>query len=114
MEMNIDYRIYRPTIEAMRERFGTLDEAIRLTGGDIPTACFYIANPSYELRTGFEASTHSGEFLNELKHHAEMDLVAYSWEAQSKERRKTIAQVMRDTGLGRPKVKRILQEIKAL
>jgi hypothetical protein len=43
--MRTDYLLRTPHHDELRHIFGSLDFAYRVTGGDIPTLCFYLANP---------------------------------------------------------------------
>lgn len=102
------YGLYRPRVEDCVLAFGSAAEALRRTGGDIPTLCYLIHNPEYRERVNSETSLR-GELFAELADLADRDAVAAAWDGQGE--RKSIAEVMRQTGFGFVKAKRILVEL---
>lgn len=112
--MNTNYSLREPSFDELRETFGTLGRAVQATGGDIALCCFYIANPELAAAAG-EASKRDDRYAKELRIAAQQERdeaaaesAAAAWDAQPAERRRSIAEVMRQTGLGFEAAKRCL------
>lgn len=43
--MTMDYALRVPELDELRKAFGSVAAAVRVTGGDIVSACYLIANP---------------------------------------------------------------------
>jgi hypothetical protein len=43
--VNTGYLLRVPALDEIETTFGSLRRALDITGGDIPTLCFYLANP---------------------------------------------------------------------
>lgn len=103
-KINTDYMLRRPEFDELRRAFGSLRCAMRLTGGDIPTACFYIANPAL-IGTACEVAKQPGEFAHALHEQQVRDDVIAEFARSEKP---TIKAAASAAGVGRELARRHL------
>lgn len=111
MTINTNYSLSRPTHQQIVATFGSSRRALNITGGDIPALCFLIHNPdrvpdseAQPVDDGMAAQLREWE-----KDERDAAIIA-AWKAQPEDKRKTIAEVMRTTSVGREVVVRVLKE----
>lgn len=80
------YLLRQPGYDELRVTFGTLDYAYRTTGGDIPTLCFFIANPDrVPVIEPDESAPHArGGYADQLKEAAAQEHIVRAFREQPK------------------------------
>lgn len=98
MKVVTNYPLRRPSMDEVRSAFGSMVNALEKTSGDLPLLCFYLNNPQLIFQALPVDRASLGEVLGEM----ELAAAADAWAAQDGEKsRRTIAEVMRQTGFGR-------------
>lgn len=102
-----DYLLRVPVMDELRHIFGSLDYAYRVSGGDIPTLCFYLANPDRipDIDQDWQYAHAGGAFAAKLREAATEEVVIAAFR---KSGAGTIAAVHRDTGKSRAVIRRAL------
>lgn len=109
MKVMTDYALRRPSMDGVRAAFGSIANAVSKTKGDLPLLCFYLNNTWAIGKSDACCNVVAGEVMHEM----EVAIVADAWDAQQKDR-KTIAEVMRATGFGRAKARKLLIEARRI
>lgn len=95
-----DYGLKRPAHDEVREVFGSSKHALRVTGGDIPMLCFYLANPSLAAgaaRVNESAAVDSmADQLREWMGVEQRDAIVAAWNGMPPDKRSVTA-VMKAT-----------------
>lgn len=102
--LNTNYGLRMPSDKEIRTAFGSLADCVRVTGGDLPTILFYLANPQ-EIRGAGSVGEQPGSFARDLCEKARTEQAAAVFDAMEKP---TIAAVSREIGVCRPVARRAL------
>lgn len=111
-----NYPMTRPEPEQLLSVFDSYEQAHRLTGGDLALVCFYLHNQTL-VAEGREAKPDPGEYGIALRalcakerEDQAREAAVKAWDAQPQERRRSVAEVMRQAGLSFTYAKRLLSE----
>lgn len=111
-----NYSMTRPDHDRLLGVFDSYQHAHRLTGGDLALVCFYMHNQTL-VAEGREAKPGPGEYgialralrAKEFEDEARTAAVKV-WDAQPKERRRSVAEVTRQLGLSFSYAKKLLTQ----
>lgn len=108
--MNTSYLLRTPGFDEIRAAFGSLSHAVTTTAGDIPTLCFYLANPERipPADACKPVDVAATSFSRDLRTAADDDLAAAAFKSQKKP---TIAATAAATGLTRGAARKALVRV---
>lgn len=98
---NTNYGLRIPADDEMRRAFGSLAACVRVTGGDLPTILFCVANPDWIGSVAASVPMAEGDFAEGLRAMA----AAEEWDSLEKP---TIAAVSESIGVCRQVTRRAL------
>lgn len=101
---NTSYGLRVPEDAEIRAAFGSLAACLRVTGGDMPTILFYLANPDRIDGAGEVEAQHSA-FAEKFRDRALAEAAGAIYDVLEKP---TIAEVSRQIGVCRPVARRAL------
>lgn len=102
--MNTDYGMFIPSRDQIRAAFGSLQRAVEVTGGDLPTLLLYLHNTD-RIAAAPPVAQQPGEYAKELREDALAEQAECAWRAQEKP---TIRRVAEDIGVCRSVARRLL------
>lgn len=107
--MNTDYGLREPSFDELRNVFGSVSRAYQITGGSVPTVCFYVNNPRLIESAADVAPAPASRYGSEMRAEADREEVVAAWDAQQA-KRKSITEAARVTAHGFQYTKRVLVE----
>lgn len=104
MALNTNYGLRQPAHDEIRRAFGSLAACVRVTGGDMPTILFYLANPD-RIAGAPDVPQQPGGWTAALIEASQVETASETWDSLPKP---TIIEVAESIGVCRQVARRAL------